>query len=429
VDGLRELDISIYWDGEEEPSVWSPLGDFFATCMGMHDYTTLPTGVDGKSMYAYWYMPFGKSAEIVLGNDGDKAYTLSYEIGHGPLKREISRYGRFHAKWHRDVMPVSEDRWPDWTVLKTQGRGRFAGFMLHVWNPKGGQQRTPRIMKYGAYPWWGEGDEKFHVDGEKMPSTYGTGTEDYFGYAWGDYSFFEQAYHAQSFTQLNAGNQVLKRWQFGDNVPFQESFEAYLEKYFSNDYPTQYACLPVWYLSADGTDPHKPFPVEERVGYQTAIDFTPIFVEGAIELEAQKLIEEKGISDKSLMPGNGFGLYEISNNGMLKWYGDTTASEMSFSIMINVDETGTYALSGQFIKYQRYGIVQISIDGQPIGQAIDLYSPKQFGETYTTTIGQAELEAGPHKVSFELVGQNPALENEGPRLGMNIDYIKLEKVQ
>ena len=62
-------------------------------------------------------------------------------------------------------------------MLRTQGRGRFCGVMLHVWNPRGG--------------WWGEGDEKFFVDGEKFPSTFGTGSEDYFGYAWCDPHLFQ----------------------------------------------------------------------------------------------------------------------------------------------------------------------------------------------------------------------------------------------
>jgi hypothetical protein len=66
---------------------------------------------------------------------------------------------------YRDVHTLPEDRWPDWTMIKTEGRGRFMGVMLHVWNPRGG--------------WWGEGDEKFFVDGEKYPSTFGTGSEDY----------------------------------------------------------------------------------------------------------------------------------------------------------------------------------------------------------------------------------------------------------
>ena len=67
-------------------------------------------------------------------------------------------------------------------MLQTEGRGRFCGVMLHVWNPRGG--------------WWGEGDEKFFVDGEKFPSTFGTGSEDYFGYAWCDPHLFQRAYHA-----------------------------------------------------------------------------------------------------------------------------------------------------------------------------------------------------------------------------------------
>ena len=91
-----------------------------------------------------------------------------------------SSLGRFHAKWHRDAfLPEDPERRKiDWTMLKTEGRGRFCGVMLHVWNPRGG--------------WWGEGDEKFFVDGEKFPSTFGTGSEDYFGYAWCNPTLFAE---------------------------------------------------------------------------------------------------------------------------------------------------------------------------------------------------------------------------------------------
>ena len=92
-------------------------------------------------------------------------------------------------------------------MLRTEGRGRFCGVMLHVWNPRGG--------------WWGEGDEKFFVDGEKFPSTIGTGSEDYFGYAWCDPHLFQKPYHAQSMTQNNAGHQSVLRWHVVDNIPFQ----------------------------------------------------------------------------------------------------------------------------------------------------------------------------------------------------------------
>ena len=32
-------------------------------------------------------------------------------------------------------MELPKDRWPDWIMLQTQGRGRFCGVTLHVWNP------------------------------------------------------------------------------------------------------------------------------------------------------------------------------------------------------------------------------------------------------------------------------------------------------
>ena len=97
-------------------------------------------------------------------------------------------------------------------MLRTEGRGRFCGVMLHVWNPRGG--------------WWGEGDEKFFVDGEKFPSTFGTGSEDYFGYAWCDPHLFQRPYHCQTMTENNKGHQSVLRWHITDNVPFQKSFEG-----------------------------------------------------------------------------------------------------------------------------------------------------------------------------------------------------------
>ena len=96
--------------------------------------------------------------------------------------------------------------------------------MLHVWNPRGG--------------WWGEGDEKFFVDGEKFPSTIGTGSEDYFGYAWCCPQLFQNAYHNQTHNDgNNSGHVSVNRWHIADNMPFQKSFEGCIEKYYPNDAP------------------------------------------------------------------------------------------------------------------------------------------------------------------------------------------------
>ena len=73
----------------------------------------------------------------------------------------------------------------DWHLARIEGQGQLVGTLLNVENPPGAA-------------WWGEGDEKIYVDGERFPSLFGTGTEDYFGYAWSTPERFAHAYHAQT---------------------------------------------------------------------------------------------------------------------------------------------------------------------------------------------------------------------------------------
>jgi hypothetical protein len=253
--GLRKLVLRITWDGQKKTAVWCPLGDFFGTAPGENLYKSLTTGMTKDGYYSYWYMPFGKSAAVELVNEDAKARTVDFELVHAPLNRSFDGMGHFHCKWHRDTVTLSEDRYPDWVMLQTQGRGRFCGVMLHVWNPQGG--------------WWGEGDEKFFVDGEKFPSTFGTGSEDYFGYAWCRPDLFQRPYHCQTMTQRNQGHQSVLRWHIGDNVPFSTSFEGCIEKYKRQGKYTQYANTVCWYLSPDGVDRYEPVPAAERDNYYT----------------------------------------------------------------------------------------------------------------------------------------------------------------
>ena len=115
---LRELVLSIRWDGESQPSVWTPLGDFFGTAAGANKYDSLPLGVTDQGFYSNWYMPFERSALIELTNDGDKERRVRFDITHAPLTKPIDTLGRFHAKWHRDAFAPEEPerRAIDWTI-------------------------------------------------------------------------------------------------------------------------------------------------------------------------------------------------------------------------------------------------------------------------------------------------------------------------
>ncbi|AZO96819.1 DUF2961 domain-containing protein [Halocella sp. SP3-1] len=266
---LRELAISIYWDNEEEASVWSPLGDFFGTAPGVNRYCSLMMGMSEEGFYSRWFMPFSDNALLQLSNDSKEEQSVRFIITHKPLYEKIEKFGRFHAKWHRDVLLIeAEDRWPDWPFLRTEGRGRFCGIHLHIWNPVWVEHWQG--AKPGDY-WWGEGDEKFFVDGEKFPSTFGTGTEDYFGYAWACPDHFDSAFHCQTLNENNSnGNISLLRLQVADNVPYQKSFEGVFEKYYPNEWEgnaTKYAVTVYFYQAAAGNDPYQAVPVGERVGY------------------------------------------------------------------------------------------------------------------------------------------------------------------
>ncbi len=265
---LRELSLSIFWDNEDLPSVWSPLGDFFGTAPGVNPYESLPMGMYGNNeFYAYWYMPFASRALIGIKNDGGTLRNIDYTIIHAALSKPISEWGRFHAKWNRNPhqLPGRTDRWPDWIFLTTKGgRGRFVGVALHVYRPT--SDVDPNSGKGDT--WWGEGDEKFFVDEETFPSVFGTGTEDYFGYAWGNPSLFSKAYHNQTLNEARngKGNISLNRFHITDNIPFFTSIEGALEKYYTDEY-ARYAVTPYWYLEAGALDPYGPVPLENRVDY------------------------------------------------------------------------------------------------------------------------------------------------------------------
>jgi len=404
-DLLRSIGLSICWDGQEHPSVWAPLGDFFGTAPGVNHYRSLPLGMTEDGFYCYWYMPF-ESASIRLMNDSQMSARLRFEITHAPLSRPIEQLGRFHAKWHRDAfLPAEPERRAiDWTMLKTEGRGRFCGVMLHVWNPRGG--------------WWGEGDEKFFVDGEKFPSTIGTGSEDYFGYAWCNPTLFENCYHNQTISMNNRGHVSVNRWHITDNVPFQESFEAAIEKYYPNSKPTLYAATAYWYQAAGQADPYEPVPVTQRTGYWGPIKIFK--VKGALEGEQLKILA-KTAGDAGRQDLSGFGV-SWSEEAHLWWI--NAKPRDTLDLAVPVKKTAAYRLKMQLTKAVDYGIVQLYLDGKRLGAPIDLYNNGVVA-TGALDMGVHELDKGEHKLTVEIVGAN---EKAVKSYMFGLDYVLLEEV-
>ncbi len=405
VAALRELVLRITWDGADSPAVWAPLGDFFGTAPGANKYKSLPLGMTDDGFYALWYMPYAKGAVVEIANDGAADRKVEVRLTHAPLKRPAAELGRFHARWHRDAfLPEDPDRRRiDWTMLKTAGRGRFCGVVLHVWNPRGG--------------WWGEGDEKFFVDGEKFPSTIGTGSEDYFGYAWCTPELFQNAYHNQTIVQgWNKGHISVNRWQIADNIPFQKSFEGAIEKYYPNNKPTLYACTAYWYQDTP-TDSYEPVAVADRTGYCVAPQ--PNVVKGALEGEAMKILE-KTAGNPRPQEMDGYG--GTWSGDCHLWWTDAKPDDR-LVLEVPVKEVGKYKVIVNLTKAVDYGIVQLSLDDTKLGGPIDLFNDGVVA-TGPIDLGVHNLTAGNHKLTIQITGAN---EKAVKAYMAGLDYVKLEK--
>lgn len=233
-EALRKTILRIVWDDEAKPAVLAPIGDFFGTTPGFNAYQSVPLGTDGEWFYCHWVMPFRASARISVANHAEQPVTLDWEIGSSELPEESPDSLYFHARWRRSF----PNREFDWPILQCEGTGRYVGCALSVWNP--------------TTDWWGEGDEKVWVDGEAFPSWYGTGSEDYFGDAWGN-RVFQHALHnctrqdGPGFGQYTSVN----RWHLADAIPFQRSFRMTIENYAQTN---EYAAVAYWYAGAGSTD-------------------------------------------------------------------------------------------------------------------------------------------------------------------------------
>ncbi|MCA9285992.1 MAG: DUF2961 domain-containing protein [Phycisphaerales bacterium] len=169
----RWLRLEATYDDAREPSIRVPLGDFFANGIdGAAGVASIPIAVNPHGgMNSYWPMPFRRRLQLLIHNDGPEAIKEIFYQATYTLEEVVDGTGHLHVAWRRST--TGRDH-PEHTILEPlAGRGHYVGTYL-VWN-----QLSSR--------WWGEGEVKFFLDGdpEDAPTICGTGTEDYFGGAWG----------------------------------------------------------------------------------------------------------------------------------------------------------------------------------------------------------------------------------------------------
>ncbi len=397
--GLRRCILQVYFDGEEAPSIEAPLGDFFGAAPGVNPYRGLPLGVlDDGTMYCHFVMPFRKTAVVRFINHATATIALSGQLISAKYRwNDDTLY--FHAKW-RIQHPIPTRPFRDWTFLAAGGRGRFVGDALNVTNP--------------TTSWWGEGDEKFYVDGETFPSTFGTGSEDYYGYAWGDPNYFTHAYHNQPRVDNKNwyGQTSLNRFHLFDDVPFTQSFKFDLEVWHWAETEVGMAAMSYWYAAPGGLDRFERLtPADLRVVPVPAAKK----VAGALEGESLPVRSRSGGETQA----QALDLRLWSGGAHLWWRNGEKGDHLTLGFP--VEKSGRYEVRAMLTRAADYGIVQLAINGRPAGDPIDLYS-KHLTPGVEVSLGVFQLSAGESSLGVTIKGANAAA-TPGNMFGL--DYLRL----
>ena len=70
-------------------------------------------------------------------------------------------------------------------------------------------------------------------------------------------------------------------------------------------------------------------------------------------------------------------------------------------------EAGKYELLGEFCLAYSYGIVRVSLDGQPVGEPFDCYYESVDSSGLRVSFGEVRLTEGEHRITVQPTGRNP----------------------
>lgn len=404
----RSLTLRMYWDGNEEPAVESPIGDFFATGHGRLAYVnSLPVAVssEGRAMNCYWPMPFHSSARITLTNDS-KQYNVGcafWYVDYEEVDSLPPDAACFHAQY-RQEFPATMGQ--DYLILDAEGRGHYVGTVLAV------RTRTAS--------WFGEGDDRFYIDGDAEPTLRGTGTEDYFCDAWGFKEIDRPFYGVVMGKWEDVGAYIsVYRWHVNDPVHFQKSLKVTIEhkgvmfndqgKVISGfmERPDLFSSVAYWYQTGKAKRFATLPPAEERTVQHRRIELESVMAD----------MKAKPADTKLELQDGGYS----AGKQVLAQFKDTGGV---LTIPLKLDQPLQGSATLKLTKSFDYGTWKVSLDGKvlPGMDALDLYSanvnPSEF------RIGSVDLTAGHHELKLQCVGKNAA--SKGYYVG--VDALSVEEL-
>ena len=444
----RAAVLRIYWDDAGIPSVETPLGDFFGVGNGMRAIINsfpVKTSSYGRGYNCYWQMPFRKKARITVTHEGPREQmSLFYQIDWRKLDEEIEDMMYFHARYHQEYPP---EMGKAYTVFQGKGSGHYVGTVLSSQNTIG--------------HWFGEGDDFIYIDGETLPSLYGTGTEDYFNDAW------NMRVHSGLYTGCTVfeprspdARVTAYRWHIADPIIFSKSLLFEIERtgflmYANGDVvpgsayrPDYWSSVSFWYQE-DIAEPWCEFPpYKDRVNPEIVIHLPQIVEQighsAGIELRVNPYNRATYIKP----------WFQVLNDQVGEW----------IEIPFEIKEKGRYSMSLFTHLREDNGIWKVFIDGKEIYEAgesqiaggyrvslvnqlppekinttLDFYNVYRkdehedyiYGQRRERKIGLFEFEPGAHKLKLVCLGANPLSvhpETGKPGYNLTADVLSLRKL-
>jgi len=351
---LRQTILRIRCDGSRWGQVESPLGDFFGSAPGINPWNSVPFTVESDgTMTCRYVMPFADSMKIEIYNRSKQAVQIRGSALPVDYEWNDKTSMHFYARWRitHDLKPSGNDV-RDMPYVLASGRGVYVGTALMLLNP------NPIPSPYGS--WWGEGDEKIFVDDDMQPSTFGTGSEDYFNYSWSSSDIFLHPYCAQPRNDgpANRGFVTNCRWHILDPLPFQKRINFYMELYPHEWTPNiSYARIGYFYGQPGLTDDHEPITMENLRHLKLPANWKPAARKGAggaVFHEAETLV---GKPDKVSTIQNRL----WTRNELMVWHPKQVGETLTLELPI--ERSGKQAIRLIIARTPTSGKVSFTLDG------------------------------------------------------------------
>jgi len=418
---LRQTVMRIVCDDYPWGQVQSPVGDFFGAAPGINPFNSVPFTVaaDG-TMTCRYVMPFASSLSLAIDNLGDQEVRLTGEALRMDRPWDPQRSMHLRARWRVNHDLVG-DTWPwvqDMPFLLGWGEGVYVGTALMLLNPN--------EVPWPGGNWWGEGDEKVFVDDDVLPSTFGTGSEDYFNYSWSAPDLFGYAYCGQPRNDgpANRGFVTNHRWHVLDCLPFRKRMGFYMELFtHERTAGMSYARIGYHYARPGLIDDHLPITRADVRRPELPERFMPAARHGGSGYtfhQVEDLLGERAgttLRDGRLWAGG----------RVLVWRPARRGDELR--LKLPVAEAGRQMMFLTVMKSPASGRFSLRLDGQPlkggdVGDVVDLATPHHT-LSWNIRLPEVERPAGEHALTLRCEGGPDGAETG--EIGLDFLWIKPAK--